>query len=422
MNICYVIFSSGWAGAETVVYELASHLTNKGENVSIILNHEMLGYYADLKGVKLFDIGSIYNPLSLTKSIISSKAREEGTHSIPHNRVVRHFYYYSYSREFLSYVYYKRIRERVKQFLFDNQVEIVHSHLAEAAFFVFELGKLEIPTITSTHGQYYLSGDMPVHPLMRPLVKWKTRRFEKAVSRVDKVVEVSASTLNDYERRGIILKDKSAVIWNGVNVSEIQTGRQSSLKLKGGFNLLFPGGAKFVKGGDLLIEALAKVKQELPDIHLYIALDVPLNHPLREMVSNLGLEDNITFSGFLPKEDYRNLLNSVDLFILPSRKEAFPISCLEAMALGKSIVTTKSGSITEIFKDGRNGILTDPDSGQIAEAILYLYRNKGLRGEISRNNLEDITRFDWDHIVDQYLWSYKEISKLGQHNGNPLEF
>ena len=72
MNICQVIISKGWGGAEAVVYETTKHLTNKGHNVSIILNQEEVGNYADLKDVKIHNIGYLYNLVALTKSIISA--------------------------------------------------------------------------------------------------------------------------------------------------------------------------------------------------------------------------------------------------------------------------------------------------------------------------------------------------------------
>jgi len=198
-------------------------------------------------------------------------------------------------------------------------------------------------------------------------------------------------------------------IHNGVNVSEIRNAASSALKLKGGFNVLFPGGAKFLKGGDLLLVALAELKEEIPDIHTYVALDVPEGHQLRRMVFELELEQNVTFVGFLPPKEYRRLLASVDLLVLPSRREAFPIALLEAMALGKPIVASRVGGIPEVIKDGRNGILVDLEPRQIAQAILRLYWDEKLRQEMARNNLQDIVQYDWSLITEQYIELYREL-------------
>jgi glycosyltransferase involved in cell wall biosynthesis len=405
MNICQVIFSNGWGGAETVVYELSRHLRDKGENVSIIVNQENIKYYADLENVELFSIGSLYNPLALAKSIISRKVGPAEKYD-PSNRVFSLLG--GYLGELLRWIYYRRVRKRVRRFLSDNHVDVIHSHLADAAVLVANLEDLRIVKVATPHGLYDLRGGVPVHPLGLPLVKWRAKQFRKSLSKMDKVITVSSYELKVWESQGVPLKGKSVVIYDGVNVSQIQDSLASTSKLKGEFNLLFPGGALFVKGGDLLITALAKVKQEIPNVHLYIARNVPQDHRLRKMVSNLGLKENVTFSGFLPIQEYRGLLNSVDILVMPSRDEVFGIVYVEAMALGKPVIAGNIGGIPEVVKNGRNGILVELDDDQIAEAILYLYRNENIRKEMSQSNLQDVARFDWSHIVDQYIGFYKE--------------
>lgn len=407
MHICHVVFSEGWGGAETVVHELSRHLVDKGEKVSIILNNEILEYYNDLEDVQLFSIGPLYDLLALSRCIIYPTASASGKYKRYNSRMLMAIRLYF--MELLTYVYYKRSRKQIMRFLSDSHVDIIHSHMVNAALFVSELGDIKIPTVTTPHGEHFFGGNIRVHPLVRPLIQWKARGFKKALTEVNKVVEVSAYMVDEYERRGILLKSKSAVVYNGIPISDIQTSSESTLTLEGGFNLLFPGGAKALKGGDLLIECLPIVKMEIPDIHLYIALDVPKNHMLRKTVKRLGLEDNVTFVGFLPPQEYLRLLKSVDMLVMPSRYEAFAIACLEAMALGKPIVASNIGGIPEVLKNRRNGILVELDPNQIAEAIIYLYRHEDVQREIGQNNLQDVVRFDWRYIIDQYIEIYRRL-------------
>jgi glycosyltransferase involved in cell wall biosynthesis len=409
MNICQVILSQrGWGGAETVVYELTRYLRDKGHDVTVITNQEQINNYAGLENVALFDIGPLYDPIALIKSIVSPRTRAARVSLYsPRNRAL--FLFNAYSSELLARVYHRRIRSRVRRFLSDRNVDVVHSHMSDSALFVHTLGDLWIPTVTTPHGEHYLGASVPIHPLMRPLAGWKTKEFKQSLDGTSMVTEVSDAMLRDYERRGIHLTGRTAVIPNGVSLGEFQGSSTSALKLKGEFNLLFPGGSKFVKGGDLAVKAMATVKGRIPGVHLYIALDVPKNHLLRKMVSQHALEEYVTFSGFLPPQEYRRLLYSVDVLLMPSRGEAFAIACLEAMAFGKPIVATKAGGIPEVVIEGRNGLLVNGDPDEIAEAILHLHRNRELRREMGLNNMHDVVVFDWSLIADRYLRVYKEV-------------
>lgn len=402
-----MLISNGWGGAEAWVYALIRYLRDKGENVSLITNEEMVKYYTDLENISLCNIGALFPP----KSVIPHIRAERIKMGLVRRGLLLFYYYLD---EPLCYRYYERIRKRVLQFLSLNQVQVIHSHLSLSSILVSSLGELKIPTVATDHGEHVLRGLVPVHPLERPVVNWRARRFSRALGKADKVAVVSDFMLNALEDWGIPLAGKAVVIPVGINVSEIQGSSRSTLELKGKFNLLFPGGWKWTKGGDLLMAALPKVKQEMADIHLYIALDVPWDRLLRKMASELNLEGNVTFTGFLAVPEYRRLLNSVDLFVLPSRLEAFAVSILEAMALGKPIIASNAGGTPEVVQSGRNGILVDLDPDEIAQAILYLYKNESLRREISQNNLKDIARFDLSSVVEQHIKFYGEVLNVGQ--------
>jgi len=409
MNICLCIISNGWGGAETVVYQLARHLRDKGENVSIVLNQEMVKYYADLEGIKFFNIGSVFNPSALVRSIIVPRSGLQESQNI-HNQAISLLNMYLTSG--LCWVYYRRIRKELRQFLLENHIDVVQAHLIRSILLVTNLRGPKIPTIASTGGAHRTMGTTDVHPLLVPLAKWLLqRRLRQALKSVDKVREGSIFTLDAWESLGLPLKEKFIVVPNGINLPEIRNLPKSVLKLKGSFNLLFPGGARRVKGGDILIPALARVKQETPDVHLYVALEVPEDHLLRRMAKDLGLEHNITFTGLLAPGDFYRLLNTVDLLVLPSRIEVSPVVLVEAIGLGKPIVATNVGGIPELVKNGRNGILVSLDENEIADAILKLYQDESLRAAISKNNLQDRENFDWDNITEQYRELYRSLLK-----------
>src|SRR5271157_5903897 len=132
MNICQVIISDGWGGAGEVVYELSRHLRDKGENVSIILNEEMVKHYADLKNIKLFSIGPLYPP---PYTLLNMKRNSDKWDL--KTKIVTLIYIYS--DELIRYKQYNRLKNDVKQILADNRIDIIHSHLASSAFLVANL-------------------------------------------------------------------------------------------------------------------------------------------------------------------------------------------------------------------------------------------------------------------------------------------
>jgi glycosyltransferase involved in cell wall biosynthesis len=399
MNVCFMFFSFGvWGGAETAVHEVAKHVGDRGVGLSIVLNQEVVSYFDDIENINIYNVGPLYGSKGLAGR----------------NLVGRLFLAPSFIwKDVWRYRYLRKIMPTIVQYLDKNNVDVVISSLEVGVPLLGDMSKMlkahNIATVAWLTGEPYLRGAQPVSISSRPYMKWVASVFKKALSKVDFVTSPSAYTINDWKRAGASF-NKSEVTHSAVDVAEIQKEFHPISKTGNSFSILFPGGARFVKGGDLLIRSLPKVKKEIPDIHVFVALDVPQGHMLRQMVKKLQLENNVTFAGFLPIQQYRKLLNSVDLLVLPSRDDSFPITCVEAMALGKPVIAADRGGIPEMIKNGRNGILVDLDPNPIADAILKLYHDPALRNQMGQNNLVDANNFDWNRVADQYVRIFKELS------------
>ena len=409
MNICLVIISDAWGGAETVVHELAKHLRDKWGNIFVLVNQEIFKYYTDLENVNLFNIGPFFSTGGLLRSCLCPQIRTEEDKENP-GASIGLFYLNALLRELL----YKRIENRVAHSVIDNKIDIIHSHLNAGIVLGSRVAnQVDVSFVTTLHG-LSVAGIPNVGNigwLTSPIASWRRQRFGRVLNKADVVTAVSHAELKAVETSGISIAHKSVVIPNGVDIRELRSTPASSAPLKGEFNLLFPGGSKFVKGGDLLIRALPAVKERIQGIHLYVAGDVPLNHELRKLTATLGLAKEITFTGFLETMKYRQLLKSADILVMPSRQEYFGIVFLEAMALGKPIIAGNVGGIPEFLKNTRNAILVEPSSRGITEAILHLYEHMEDREEMRRNNLHDVSRFDWDEITNQYAMIYNRVRR-----------
>jgi glycosyltransferase involved in cell wall biosynthesis len=403
MNICQVMLSDGWGGAEAWVHELIKCLLIRGENVSLIVNQDIINRYTDLTGVTLLNAGPLYPPASVIPHLKTGEIKN----SLLRNALSL---FYLYTDEPARYRHYGRMREPIRRFLADEGAQVIHSHSPQASILIAQLSGLEIPVIAAEHGEHVLRGMAYIHPLARPLIIWRGKKFARALSEADRVTVSGRFMANELTRWRLPLKNEPVVIPTGIDIAGLKhSGELPFFKLEGGFNILFPGGPKWTKGGDLLVAALAGVKPKMPDFHLYIALEVPPGHLLRKMVRKLGLAENVTFTGFLPPPEYRRLLKSVDLFVLPSRIEAFATTIFEAMAVGKPIVAANTGGFPDQLENGRNGLLTALDPAEIGQAILRLYMDDGLRRQMSENNLADITRFDSLRVIDLYISFYRDM-------------
>ena len=83
---------------------------------------------------------------------------------------------------------------------------------------------------------------------------------------------------------------------------------------------------------------------------------------------------------------------------------------LEAQATSKPVVSFKSGGVSETFVDQKTGLLTEPNSTELANAILKLLENKELRDKMGKNGREFVSKyFSWDKSANALLEIYKEV-------------
>jgi glycosyltransferase involved in cell wall biosynthesis len=138
------------------------------------------------------------------------------------------------------------------------------------------------------------------------------------------------------------------------------------------------------KGIDVLIDAAARVSARF-----LVAGDGPERARLEERAA--ALADRVSFLGH--RTDVRDLLDSADVFVLPSLYEGTPLAVLEAMAAGKAIVATAIGGTDELVEDGETALLVPPsDAAALAAAIRRLLDDPGLRvrlGDAARRRVEE---------------------------------
>jgi glycosyltransferase involved in cell wall biosynthesis len=146
---------------------------------------------------------------------------------------------------------------------------------------------------------------------------------------------------------------------------------------------LFPVGTRVIgtvghlaghKGHRYLLEATALLVREEPQVGVVIAGDGALRSALEAQAATLGITDHVCFTGF--RRDILALMQSFEIFAFASYLEGLGTAILDAMALGKPVVATRTGGIPEAVQDGITGLLVSPrDPRALAEALGYLLRH-----------------------------------------------
>lgn len=112
-----------------------------------------------------------------------------------------------------------------------------------------------------------------------------------------------------------------------------------------------------VKGHEYLLKMAQLMLQKRRDVKFAIVGDGPLKVALHNLAAQLGITENVAFLGH--REDTRELMEAMDIFVLPSLHEGIPLVLLEAMAACLPVVASRVGGIPEVVEDGENGILVD---------------------------------------------------------------
>jgi rhamnosyl/mannosyltransferase len=196
--------------------------------------------------------------------------------------------------------------------------------------------------------------------------------FRRVLRAADRIIATSPRYIETSPWLGPV-RDKCTVVPLAVDVRRFtppatararRTGRQATL--------LLVGRLRYYKGLDTLLSALV----DLPDLHLDVVGDGPMQTPWKALALELGVADRVTFYGRVGDADLPEHYRKADVFVLPAnaRSEAFGMVLQEAMACGLPCITTEIGSGTSwVVQDGVTGLVVPPrDPLALAGAIRNL--------------------------------------------------
>jgi glycosyltransferase involved in cell wall biosynthesis len=244
------------------------------------------------------------------------------------------------------------------------------------------------------------------------------RQVNRAIDRLlDAVIVVS-----DYNRRAQLeLTDRPDRIihriYNGIDLGNYPMRRPEEIAAARALFHIPPGAPVVgitarlveVKRHCDLLEAVARLAEQCPDLHVLISGDGPLRESLEAQASALGLAGRVRFLGFHPNA--AEVLHALDLFVLPSSWEAFGLVAAEAMATGVPVVASRTGGLPEVVTHDETGLLVPiGDVGALAAAIERGLRDEPLRQRMALAGRQRAERlFSKTTMADNTLRLYRQL-------------
>ncbi len=164
------------------------------------------------------------------------------------------------------------------------------------------------------------------------------------------------------------------------------------------------------KGVDVLVMALALTARKLRDLTVVVCGEDKTRGGLARFAERLGLRGRIRFTGSLPPGRVAALLRDCRFFVLPSRRENFPLALLEAMRAGKACLATRVGGIPEMIKEGRDGLLAAPgDAEDLARGLVRLAGDPPLRRRLGAAARRRVAPWTWRQAAVEYRSLYSKV-------------
>lgn len=219
---------------------------------------------------------------------------------------------------------------------------------------------------------------------------------------------ISEKTRELALERGVSV-GKTLVLHLGVRLPEVALSSTDNSSQGEKFVVLCPAAFVKRKGHRYLVEAL----KFLPDqVELWLAGEGELRGEIEKQVKQLGLKSRVRIMGFLSHEKLLALYRErrVDLVALPSMNlgdglnEGIPVSLMEAMSYGLPVVSTSTGGIPELLRDGAGVLVSDKDPMALAEAIATLYRERAYAKAVGEKGKRRVEKeFSAEAVVEELI-------------------
>jgi glycosyltransferase involved in cell wall biosynthesis len=266
--------------------------------------------------------------------------------------------------------------------------------------------------ITGTMPEWLIYSSGILRPISKLLYSKIWQYLTDHYNNCDVVVGVTPTALSYLTSYGLCRPGR--VISNGVQLESFrprvrQQALADRLKIPDKPTVLYTGRLDAEKCMDHWVKAIPKVLRDV-DAHFIIGGEGVQKHSLEDMVSKMGVQDHVTFTGFLSEEDYQHIHSLANVFAITSPAELQSIVTLEAASSGLPIVAVNAGALPELVKDGRNGFLISlGDSDELADRLIMLLKDDVLSRRMGRESRVIASQHDLNRTVWEYEHVYEDV-------------
>ena len=298
----------------------------------------------------------------------------------------------------------------------ERRIDVLHTHGGTAGLW----GRLagiwgRVPVrIHTHHGLHALHWNRSVKAMAAQGVEFLLKYMTSSV------ICVSEGEAHLGVRHKIVDRRNCVVIRNGIELKDFENLQDpQEIRKELGFlsdHVVIGTVGRFhiQKGYEYLVGAMPAILRDHPQARFLLVGEGELLETVRAAIASQGLSDNVVLTG--ARYDIPKLLGSMDIFVLPSLWEGFPLSLLEASAAGKALVATDVEGNNEIVKAGINGLLVPPrDSGALARAVGELISNVSIRRSMGERAREIAgISYSGEIMIDSIAALYRQCHETKQ--------
>lgn len=229
-----------------------------------------------------------------------------------------------------------------------------------------------------------------------------TRMQTRVCQKIQRIITVSESSKEDISHDHKVDVNKIHVVPIGIDTDFFAP--QTDIERIPGRIVSTASADVPLKGQKFLLEAIAKVRDEFPHVHLELVGKQREGSTTAETLNQLGLDDIVRFNQGISYKELVNLLASAEVAIVPSLYEGFSIPAIEALSCGAPLIASTGGALPEVAGPHLETCLAVPpgDSDALADQIKYAFQNPDLCRKIGLAGRQ--------RVIEKWSWRESAIT------------